>query len=339
VEASIEHCTRVWDADREGVLRGPQHNTYDIEFHGPNSMLMSCYLAALLAVADMATACDADPAPYRDLAERCRRYLEDRLWDGRSFIQELEVRDDRGEHRDSIGHQVDSPELRELIATEGPRYQSTTGVLITAILGEWLAASGGLETGLDGERVRGYLDSVVRHNFKRDLRDHANPQRCGFALGAEGGTLLCTWPDGDAPALPFPYSNEVWTSLEYQTASHLLRSGASQPAHALVAAARARYDGSVRNPFDEMECGHWYGRALASWDLVSAWCGARYDAVTRTMHLAPANPGDCAAPFFAGAVCGLVGVRDGEPFYESWQGELAIEHWDYRPRSAALAPR
>ena len=45
-----------------------------------------------------------------------------------------------------------------------------------------------------------------------------------------------------------------------------------------MAAARERFSGARRNPFDEAECGHHYARAMASWGLVVALTGFRYDA-------------------------------------------------------------
>jgi len=38
-----------WDENREGVLSGAQHNTYDVEFYGPNPMCGIYYLGALRA--------------------------------------------------------------------------------------------------------------------------------------------------------------------------------------------------------------------------------------------------------------------------------------------------
>jgi hypothetical protein len=35
-----------WDADRVGVMEGEQHNTTDIEFYGPNTMMGTLYLGA-----------------------------------------------------------------------------------------------------------------------------------------------------------------------------------------------------------------------------------------------------------------------------------------------------
>ncbi len=69
-------------------------------------------------------------------------------------------------------------------------------------------------------------------------------------------------------SLPFVYSNEVWTGIEYQVASHLMMIGEKEKAMKIVRAARKRYDGRIRNPFDEYECGHWYARAMSSYGML-----------------------------------------------------------------------
>ena len=107
-----------------------------------------------------------------------------------------------------------------------------------------------------------------KYNLKHDLSGYANPQRPTYACGAEGGLLLCTWPKGGELSLPFVYSNEVWTGIEYQVASHLMLMGRVQEGLEVVRACRDRYDGRVRNPFDEYECGHWYARAMSSYALL-----------------------------------------------------------------------
>src|SRR6185369_14224926 len=114
---------------------------------------------------------------------------------------------------------------------------------------------------------------------------HANTQRPGYAMGHEPGLILCTWPKGGKPTLPFVYSDEVWTGIEYQVASHLMIEGAPMAGLEIVRAARKRFDGRLRNPYDEYECGHWYGRALSSYALLQGMSGARYDAVDKVLHL------------------------------------------------------
>lgn len=48
VEMSLEYAWKHWDMDKDGVMEGVQHNTYDIEFHGPNTMMGSFILALSL---------------------------------------------------------------------------------------------------------------------------------------------------------------------------------------------------------------------------------------------------------------------------------------------------
>ena len=38
-----------WDADRDGLAEGAQHNTMDVEYYGPDPEVQSWYLAALAA--------------------------------------------------------------------------------------------------------------------------------------------------------------------------------------------------------------------------------------------------------------------------------------------------
>ena len=45
-------------------------------------------------------------------------------------------------------------------------------------------------------------------------------------IADDGGLLLCSWPKGGKLSLPFVYSDEVWTGIEYQVAAHLMELGA-----------------------------------------------------------------------------------------------------------------
>jgi len=81
------------------------------------------------------------------------------------------------------------------------------------------------------------------------------------------------------------FSSEVWTGIEYQVASHLIFEGKVKEGLAIVRTCRSRYNGIVRNPFDEYECGHWYARALSSYALIESLTGVRYDAVEQTLYV------------------------------------------------------
>jgi hypothetical protein len=99
----------------------------------------------------------------------------------------------------------------------------------------------------------------------------------------------------------------------------------------LVRACRDRYDGSVRNPFNEYECGHWYSRAMASYALLQALSGISYDAVSKTLTVAPSIVGDFRSFFCWATGFGTAGVRDGAPFLDVAQGTIDIRHIDFTP--------
>ena len=120
-------------------------------------------------------------------------------------------------------------------------------------------------------------------------------------MGDEPGLLLCTWPRGGKPTFPFPYSDEVWTGYEYQAASHMIEMGLVAEGLTVVRAARSRYEGHVRNPWNEYECGNYYARAMSSYALLEALTGFHYAAPSRTLRLSPRTPGDRLTTFFSAA--------------------------------------
>ena len=81
------------------------------------------------------------------------------------------------------------------------------------------------------------------------------------------GCYCAVGPKGGKPQLPFVYSNEVWSGIEYQVAAHLIAEGEVEKGLEIVRTCRNRYDGRVRNPFNEYECGSWYAQALSSYSL------------------------------------------------------------------------
>ena len=261
VRQSLDYGIATWDPRGTGTLEEPHHNTYDIEFWGPDAMCTGFYLGALHAAVRMGTALGDDVGRYQELLARGRAALEANLFNGEYFMQRIRWEGLNAEYQ-PLSDPDAAPEAVALAKAEGPKYQYGNGCLSDAVLGLWLAQMSGLGPIVDEAKVRSTLRAIYRYNFKSDLSTHANPQRPAYALGDEGGLLLCTWPKGDALSLPFVYSNEVWTGIEYQVASHLALEGMVDEALQIVRACRDRYDGTVRNPFDEYECGHWYARAL-----------------------------------------------------------------------------
>ena len=106
-------------------------------------------------------------------------------------------------------------------------------------------------------------------------------------LNDEKGLLICTWPKGGRPLYPFVYSHEVWPGIEYHVAAHLIYEGYVEEGLTIVKALRDRHDGVRRNPWNEVECGHHYARSMASWGLILALSGFKYDMVEGTIDFDP----------------------------------------------------
>ena len=289
--AALDFAFTYWDSDGDNVLDSQKHNTYDIEFYGADSLSNSVFFAALLAGAEMADRLGhSDTATrWRDAARTGAARMDDLLFNGEYYEQRLDTAPDGG------------AELR---------YQYGTGVLSDQLFGQFLAHVAGLGHVLPAAHVRSAIRAVFQHNFRPSLADHSSVQRT-YALNDEAGLLLCSWPRGGRPRIPFVYSDEVWTGIEYQVASHLIYEGFVDEGLTLVRAVRDRHDGHNRNPWNEVECGNHYARSMASWALLLALGGFRYDAVERRLEFTPAQPGPFRSFFSTGTAWGRVAIEDG----------------------------
>ena len=293
---------QAWDPERTGLLSGEQHNTYDIEFYGPNSMTTSIYLAALKAGSRMAEAMGdlQAAAEYLSVFKRGSALMADSLWNGEYFIQAPGPWDET-------------------------KYQYGNGCLADQLLGQYMAFVAGLGYIADSEKVDKAISAIYEHNFIPNLRDFHNVQRV-YGLNDEAGVVLCTWPHGDRPALPFVYSDEIWTGVEFQVAASLIYTGRVEEGLEIVKAVQDRYDGMKRNPFEHIESGVHYSRALAAWSVLLALSGFDYDGSERIMTFAPKINGDSFRSFWStGTAWGNVIINDSEAIVEVLYGTLKAE--------------
>jgi D-arabinan exo beta-(1,2)-arabinofuranosidase (non-reducing end) len=301
VKRAVDYAFVNWDSDGDDVLDSQQHNTYDIEFYGPNSLANSMFFAGLSAAAAIAAHLGDDKTAdrYRQAAARGADRMDTMLFNGEYYEQRLADVDER-------------------------RYQYGTGCLSDQVFGQLLAHLAGLGYVLPAEHVRSAVAAVYRHNFRPDLSGHQSVQRT-YALNHEAGLLLCSWPRGGRPRIPFVYSDEVWTGIEYQVATHLIIEGLVAEGLQIVRAVRERHDGYRRNPWNEAECGNHYARSLASWGLAVALTGADYDAQARTLTLRPRLDGDdLRLPFTTGSGWGEVRVGSTSAEVELFGGDLDV---------------
>ncbi|MCP4256476.1 MAG: hypothetical protein GY774_02990 [Planctomycetes bacterium] len=338
VKISLNYCINTWDPRGTGVLEEPHHNTYDIEYWGPDGHCSSFYLGALAGAIEMGTAMDEDVSRYRELLVKGKKFLETELFNGEYFYQKIQTEDLNAKFNPlkSAQNGPGYNHIVNMLNTQGPKYQYGTGCLSDGVLGFWIARTAGLGEIVNAEKVKSHLIAVHKYNLKHDLSDHPNPQRPAFALGKDGGLLLCTWPRGGELSIPFVYSDEVWTGIEYQVASHLMLEGEVREGLEVVRVCRDRYDGRIRNPFNEYECGHWYARALSSYGLLQGLTGLRYDAIDKTLYI-DSKIGDNFRSFISTeSGFGTAGLKDGKPFVDIKSGELDIRQVNLSGRKVSL---
>jgi uncharacterized protein (DUF608 family) len=325
VQKSMDYCINTWDPGKKGVIEEPHHNTYDIEFWGADGMHSSFYIGALQAIIAIGTYLGKDVAAYQTLFEKAKKIMENELYDGEYFIQNIQFKGLNAKDpttEKSFGGEY-SEEAKELLQKEGPKYQYGKGCLSDGVLGAWIARMCGLADAIDTTKIKSHLKAVHKYNLKQNLSEHANPQRPSFALGDEGGLLLCSWPKGGKLSLPFVYSDEVWTGIEHQVASHLMLMGNVEEGLDIVRASRNRYDGRIRNPFNEYECGHWYARALSSYGYLQALTGVRYDAVDKTLFV-DSKIGDFISFISTATGFGTVSFKAGKALVNTSYGKIDI---------------
>lgn len=308
VEAILRYAARNWDQDGDGVLEGEQHTTYDIEFHGKNSVVGAIYVTALLAAAALANAVGLHAHEYEETARRSAARLDEETFNGSFYVQALDDPDEFA-------------------------YQYASGVQSDQLFGQFLANVVGLGPILPPDHVEKALLAILEHNFRSSLDQVATVQRT-YALNDEPGLVLCSWPFGGRPRLPFVYSDEVWTGVEYHVAASLIWAGHVPEGLALVAAVRSRYDGYRRSPWNEVECGYHYARSMSGWGLLLALGGFDYTAKTGDLSLNPALDGPMDSLFTAGGAWGVWRLTGDHVEFSVLGGELTLGEVRVSGRSA-----
>ena len=245
------------DGNDDGLIENAQHNTFDIDFHGPNTFVGSLYLAALRAGEEMAREMgDAEFAVRtRKIFESGKRLSSERLFNGEYFIQLVDLE-------------------------KHPGSQYADGCLADQLFGQGWAHQLGLGYIYPQAEVKSALGSIWKYNWAPDIgpqNDAHAPERW-FVRKGEPGLFICTWPKSlHMEGSSVRYRNEVWTGIEYQVAGHMVWEGLLDEALSITRAVHERYQpGRNRNPYNEVECGGHYARAMSSWGIFTALSGYEY---------------------------------------------------------------
>jgi non-lysosomal glucosylceramidase len=307
----MDYVTRTWDPQQSGLLQGDQPVTHDISLQGVNMYVGGIWLTALRAMRSILDALGHD----REAAEYERRFAassaayDGLLWNGEFYGQ----------------------------SSAGDAFDFGSGCLADQLFGQWWAHQLDLGYLLPADHVHTALASIVKYNLREGFGDFRHGYR-SFADAADSGLLICTWPHGGRPDVPIRYADEVWTGVEYQVAGHLAYEGFPDESIRLVAAIRARHDGRRRNPYNEIENGDHYSRAMAGWGLLEAFTRSRYDALAGRLSL---GEGFSRYPVMAATGWADVRVSDDRIEVRCLGGTIAVSSLTVadaggKPRTAAV---
>jgi len=282
VKKAMEYWIKRWDgADEDGVARADQFNTYDTAVVGPNTFIGTQYLAALRASEEMAKVCgdDASAKRWRSLFEKGSAAYDTECWDDqyKYYVQRIPP----GKRANDYGN----------------------GCHVDQVLGQWWALVNDLGYVLPPNRVEAALQAIWKWNMAGDIslyKYHYQVPRI-FAWDHGKGLLCCAWPRGDYIPRPILYAEEVWTGCEYHAAASMIWQGMVREGLAIVKAVHERYNDGVRNPWNEIECGDHYTRAMSSWSVLLACQGATYVGPRGRMGFDPRLTPDDHRSFFSAA--------------------------------------
>lgn len=318
-----------WDRDHDGVLEGRQHHTLDMELFGPSSWLESMYLAALKAGAEMASYLGyQDKADeYLALFENGKAYLRDHLFNGKWFIQKVNIKDPSIPDHFGVRSTYWNEEAGEL------KYQIDEGCEIDQMLGQWHADLCGLGEIFDEDQMRTALRSLYQYNV-RSMRDVENMWRV-FSLNDDKGAVMCTYPQGaERPVISVPYCDETMTGFEYALAGLMISKGMVREGTELVRDIRSRFTGDNRNPWNEFECGSNYARSMASFALLPICSGFTFDMSAHTIGFDPIEETSSAGKqglfrsFWSLGPCwGTFEKTDSASILHLLEGTLAASHF------------
>lgn len=251
------------DADKNGILDGPQYNTLDTAWFGEISWISSLYMAALRACEAMAQ--ELGETSYAkecaEIAKRGSNHLVKSLFNGEYFI-----------------HKVDP---------KHPEANNTNiGCHIDQIYGQTWTHQVGLPRVVPASQAKTAMKSLFKYSFYEDIWEYRRRSKHimggrWYAAPKEPGLIMTSFPKGGddqalgkgADAWAGMYFNECMSGFEYQAACCMISEGLIEEGLTVVSAIHERYSAAKRNPYNEIECSDHYGRAMASYGAYVALTG------------------------------------------------------------------
>ena len=270
LEFMIQH-----DGNADGILEGSQPNTLDAAWFGKISFISSLYLAALRAGQQWRWRWATTHSP-----RMCKR--------SPTKVQPTSSKPTTASI--SSSWKIQSTPTRSASATAATSTRSSakpgrTGSVLVSCL---TATNNFRRCGPCGNTTSCRTSGRSENSFT---------QGRWYAMAGDAGLVMCTWPKGGKrddweKHWQYQYFNECMSGFEYQAAAHMIWEGHDQPdllqnGLAITRAIHDRYNGELRNPYNEIECSDHYSRAMASYGVYQAVCGYEHHGPKGHLGFAP----------------------------------------------------
>ena len=243
--------------EADGILEGIQYNTLDKIWYGKISWISGLYAAVLKAGSEMAAEIgdEAFATKCAQVAALAKKNISSELFNGEYFIQKVDPEDPLA-------------------------VNSNQGCHSDQLLGQYWASQVGLGDMLEKDKVISALKSIYKYNYVENygkFLDTATVKvKRHYAQPDEPGLIMCTFPKGGANSaygdartkwdmLAVGYFSEVWTAQEHHVAANMIDYGMVDEALTLQNAVNNRYNSQKRNPYNEIEYGNHYTRAMSGY--------------------------------------------------------------------------
>ncbi|MDE3066348.1 MAG: hypothetical protein KGJ60_02230 [Verrucomicrobiota bacterium] len=177
------------------------------------------------------------------------------------------------------------------------------------VSGEWFSHLMGLPTTTSTANLATATDSIWKNNFSPEtgLRNATAPR------GGPDGLVMDNLQAGG-----------VWSGIEYAFASFLMDHGRFADGARLVEAVHRRYL-RAGMPWNHVECGSHYTRAMSSWTTLLAATGFKPDRPAQSLAVLPGVPGDFHAPWVTADGFGRLSRKAGSLIFDCHSGALTFK--------------
>ncbi|ANW95302.1 hypothetical protein AXE80_02925 [Wenyingzhuangia fucanilytica] len=270
-----------------GVLEGKQ-TFWDPMWYGPNPYNNTLYLAALRAAEEMAKVQGEFNLAkrYHAIFETGSTFMNEHMWNGEYYVHLYPTgfKSDNG-----IRNGFSSPEVIDSNAEAfikgfnngAPNYYISTGCDAQQLFGQNWAHQLGLGYILPQQHCLTAANSIYQYNYTPDIGTVYNfqkPKHRTLAAIGEGAMVNGSWPK--TPPKNFENLHDkanIWTGLEYEASCDMINEGLVKEGLVVIRSIHDRYNGTKRNPWNEIEGSDHYSRAMHSWNVLLSISGFTYN--------------------------------------------------------------